>query len=379
MGKVEIYARSKRTWIEGQRGYSLNLGDKIRTGPKSEADLRVPDQIRLRLKENSEAEVKKPGLFEKTQAPRYQLHLRRGSLIGMTEKGFEGKRLEISTPVLVAAVLGTSFQVVADDETGDSSVRVLRGSVEVQSLRTRKTVTVRSLEKADVKAGESPTLEPARISREEWNQLKEAYEFVQKSAALEARQLDLSKEAGNLFQYVFDHGTFYTPKFGFTNREFVKDEATGEVHLEIEYDVFPTGSYVGIYFKTRNLDISKFKGLEFEVRGLPEEGYPESMKIEFKSGAGVVRAFVPRDFKEKWAKFQYPLRFNRATDLTEITFVFSNEKVGSAKKGMIHVRNLTLVPIPPEELAKRPAPKPKANAAKAAPAPAAAATATQPA
>ena len=260
MGKVSVYARPQRTWIEAQRGYALNLGDKIRTGPKSEVDLRVPDQIRLRLKENSEAEVKKPKLFE--QAPRYQLFLHRGSLIGATEKGFEGKRLEISTPVLVAAVLGTSFQVVSDDTTGDSSVRVLKGTVEVQSLKTRQKVVVRALEKTEVKAGNSPPLEPVRISREEWSQLKETYEFVQKSAAFEAQQLDLAHGAGNLFQYVFDHGTFYTPNFGFTNREFVKDETSGETYLEIEYDVFPMGSYVGIYFKTRNLDISKFKGLD---------------------------------------------------------------------------------------------------------------------
>ena len=349
IGKVEIYSNKQRAWVPANRGTKVGARDKVRTGPGGEIDLRVPDQIRIRIKENSEAEVKAPRLFERTL--RYRLHLLRGNLLGSTEKDFKGQKLEISTPVLVAAVRGTSFQVSASPEKDESAVLVLQGTVNVRSLRTRKVVVVRALEKTEVK-GSAPPSQPTRVTRDEWNRMKEAYELIQKSAAFEAHQMDLSREAGSLFQYVFDHGTFYTPNFGFSNREFIKDETTGQVHLEVEYDVFPAGSFVGMYTKVRDLDIAKFKGFRFEVRGDPEEGYPESFKIEFKSKNALVRSFVPRDYREKWQTFEYPLRFNRSTPLAEITFVFANEKVGAHKKGKLLIRNVTLIPLPPEELAK---------------------------
>jgi hypothetical protein len=340
VGQAEFYAHEKRAWVPLRRGGSLGARDKIRTGPGGEVDLQLPDKIQIRLKENSQAEGPKPKLFEKELASR--LHLLRGAIVSSTEKDFAGQ-FEISTPVLVAAVRGTELRVESNPETRESWVGVLRGTAEVRSIGARKWVTVKALEKTEVK-GNAPPMEPVRVSRKEWDRLKEAYELIQKSAALEARQMDLSKEAGNLFQYVFDHGTFYTEKFGYCEREFIKDEATGKVHLEVNYDVFPTGSFAGMYIKTRDLDMSKFKALSFQLRINPEEGFPESFRIELKSGSGIARLFVPREFKPNWQTFQFPLRFNQPTKITEITIVFGNEKAGTHKKGSMALRDLTLEP-----------------------------------
>lgn len=363
VGKVDVYSGADGRWAPAKRGGILKVHDRIRTGPAGEVDLRVPDQIKIRIKENSEAEISKPRLFERSF--RYRLHLIQGNLLGNTEKNFEGQRLDISTPVLVAAIRGTAFQVEVNPENKKSSVRVLQGSVTVVSLKTRKSVVVRALEKTEVE-GDAAPLQPIRVDRKEWNQLKEAYELMQKNAALEMRQLDLSKRAGGFFEYVFDHGTFYTQNFGYANREFTQDPATGEVQCTVDYDVFPMGSFVGMYMKTRNLDIAKFQAIEFEVRGDPDNGYPESFKIEFKSGSELVRAFVPHDFKEKWMSFKYPFKFNKSTGLSEVTFLFANEKVGSYKKGVLHIRNVNLIPQP-----EPPAPSPQTAASRpASPAPA---------
>ena len=347
IGKVEVYSSQSRSWRAAQRGERIEAGDKIRTSAASEIDIRVPDQIRIRVKENSEIVVKKPSPFD--HALRYRLHLTQGALLGATDKKFEGQKLEITTPVLVAAVRGTTFQIEANPETHDSAVRVLEGTINVKSLKTHKSVTVHSLEKTEIKGKQAPT-KPARVSREEWNRLKEGYELFEKSAATEAKQMDLSKLAGNLFQFVFDHGTFYTPNFGFADREFIPDEKNGTSYLKISYDVFPAGSFVGVYNKVRKLDMQKFKSFEFQARGNPEEGYPLSAKIEIKSGSGIVRAFVPRDFTEKWQSYQFPLRFSRPAAISEITIVFANEKVGDAKKGSLYLRDFKLVPadvVPP--------------------------------
>lgn len=355
IGSVEVYASDKRAWVPARRGEVLKARDKVRTGPEGEIDLRVPDQISLRIKENSEVEVRAPGFFEKKV--RYRLHLLRGSLVGSTEKSYEEEQLEISTLVMVAAVRGTSFQIESNPDTQATTVRVLKGSIRVRS-KSGQSVLVQGLERTEVK-GNAPPLAPVRVSRKEWDQLKEAYELTQKSAALEARQLDLSKQAGGLFQHVFDHGTFYTPKFGFADREFIQDEATGKVHLEVSYDVFPTGSFVGMYMKTRDLDLSKFKGLKLQARGNLQEGYPDSLRIELKSSSSVIRAFAPRDFKEGWQSFVFPFRVNKPTPISEVTLVFSNEKSRQYPKGKLYLRDVDFEPVPPGEakpVVKKPVP-----------------------
>ena len=113
--------------------------------------------------------------------------------------------------------------------------------------------------------------------------MRETYEMNMKTAAQEARDLDLSKRAGNFFENVFDHGTFYTENVGYTVRDFFEDKASGDVYLEAEYDVFPANSFVGLYVLTRDLDAQNYGGLRFDVRQKPEEGYPDRFYLEIKS------------------------------------------------------------------------------------------------
>ena len=341
VGSAEVSEVKSKGWMPLQRGNILEARDKIRTGPNSEIDLGVPGEIAFRLKENSQLDIKGPAFLLKSSG--YRLHLIRGALIGSAEKSYSGKKLEISTPTLVATLDSPMFQIEVQPESSDSALRVLKGSAVVRSVWPLKSVRVRGLEKTEVKRNAQP-VEPIRVTRQEWTQMKEAYELIRRSAAVEARQLDLSKLTGSLFEYVFDHGTFYTPEFGHAEREFMKEDASGKVSLKIDYDVFPTGSFVGVYIKTRNLDLAKFKGFEFQARVNPEEGAPESMRIEFKTETGLARVFVPRDFKPTWQDYKYPLIVRAATPITEIALVFSNEKVGNAKKGAFYLRSFNLIP-----------------------------------
>ena len=341
IGPAEVYSGKGKAWAPVRRGDSLTAHDKIRTGPKAEIDLGIPDQLSFRVKENSQLEVKGPKIFSKNSA--YRVQLVKGLLVGSTQKNYSGKPIEVSTPTLVASLESPMFQMEVKPETSNSTVYLLKGSAQVRSLRSPRTVVVHSLEKTEVGRNAAP-IEPVRVTRQDWNQMKEAYELIGKSAALEAKQLDLSKMAGSLFDYVFDHGTFYTPEFGHAEREFMKDETSEKVYLKIDYDVFPSGSFVGVYIKTRNLDLAKFKGIEFQARTNPEEGYPESMRMELKTETGLARVFVPRDFKQTWQTYKYPLIVRQPTPITEIALVFSNEKVGNFKKGTLYLRDLNWVP-----------------------------------
>ncbi len=350
VGKAEVFSKTKGTWVPLERGATLNLNDKIRTAADSEVDLRNGDEIILRLKSNSELQGMRPALFSKvTHLP---LDLKKGTLLGATDKTFTANHgnFEVATPVVVAAVRGTLFQVTADAVNQDSEVRVLRGQAEIRPRSffnlSPDTIVVGDVHKIEAKRG--TISQPIRIDRDEWNEIKETYELIQRSAAFEAKQIDLSKKAGNFFDFTFDHGTFFTEKFGYAGREFIEDPKDKSVFLEVEYDVFPIGSTVGMYIKTRDLDISKYKGLEFEVRKNPDqESVPEAFRMEFKFKSQTQRATSPKVFRNEWQPFQILFRASKSTPVTEVTLVFSHQQVGEFKKGFVQLRNFKLLPPDP--------------------------------
>jgi len=206
-----------------------------------------------------------------------------------------------------------------------------------------KLVTIGALKKVELEKAKN-IQEPVPVTEEEWSQLREAYELVDRGAAFEARQMDLSKEAGGFFQSVFDHGTFYSPRIGFSEREFIK-EKDGKVYFQAGYDVFPRAAVVGVYFKIRNLDLSKFDALEFEARRSPDEHFPDSFRIELKSKTATVRGYAQRNFEPDWKTVRLPFQAGKSLPISEMVFVFTNETAGVDKKGALQFRNFTLIPL----------------------------------
>lgn len=348
-GRAEIAKGGEKTWRLLERGMRLESRDSVRTGAESDIDIAVPGKIHARLKPDSQLDGKAAAGTDKTVT--HQLHLLKGTLLASTAKEYDEEKghFVISTPVMITAVRTTVFYVSSQPEEEKSWVGVLRGAVEVGTRKrfAEDKVTVHSLQKSEVQK-DKVLKDPVPISRDEWNEMKEAYELMQRSAAEEAAQLDLAKQAGSLLDKVYDHGTFYTPKVGFADRRFVRDKAINQVHLDIEYDVFPRGSYVGFYMKTRDFDLADFDGFQFEAQRAPEESFPEEFRIELKSKHETVRAFAPKNFKKFWELYRFDFQANKPTPVHEITFVFYHEKVGEQKKGEILLKNIHLIPASEE-------------------------------
>lgn len=342
VGKPEVYSKTDKNWIPLNRGALFAWGDRIRTNADSEVDIRAADQVMLRLKGNSEVERKSPG--SNADSNRYQIHLVRGLILGATERKAETEKwLQVSTPAVVAAIRGTVFAVAAEEGAGSKSwVGVLRGVVEVTGKAKKDQVKVEALQRTETQL-DGTLSQPIRVSSEEWSSMKEAYDLVETSAADEAEQLDLSHEAGGLFTYVFDHGTFFTPKVGYAWRHFHKLE-DGSIVLDVDYDVFPSGSFVGLYIKARDLDISDFEALQMKVRRTPGEAHPEAFRIEIKSKGQTLRAFSPKFFKQEWQTMQFPLRIDTKAPISEIAFVFSHTQVGENTRGSLRFSDIKLVP-----------------------------------
>lgn len=365
-GKPEIFSAAEKNWLPLQRGVLFEWGQKIRTNAESEVDLRAADQVVLRLKSNSELERRSPA--DQDDADRYQIHLIRGLILGATEKKAETERwLQVSTPAVVASIRGTVFAVRAEEgDQNKSWVGVLRGVVDVNGTAANDQVTVKDLQRTETLI-DGTLSQPQRVSRDEWDKMKEAYELIQKSAAQEAEQMDLSLEAGGLFTNVFDHGTFFTPKVGYAWRNFVKEE-NGKVYLEIEYDVFPRGSYVGMYMKVRDTDIANYEALQFKVHRISGTGYPDAFRIEVKSKGQILRAFTPKQFKKEWQTMQLPLRYEKSAPISEITFVFSHSQAGEHTRGALRFADIELIPKKSAEVpAEAPSEKTAASTEQAGP------------
>lgn len=341
-GTPEVYSKKEKSWGPLKRGVLFAWGERIRTDADSEVDIRAADQVVLRLKANSEVERKAP--TAQADIDRYQIHLVRGLILGATERKAEMERwLQVSTPAIVASIRGTVFAVSAEAGSANKSwVGVLRGSVEVTGQSKQDRVTVESLQRTETQA-DGTLSKPIRVSSEEWNRMKEAYELVEKSAMDEAEQLDLSREAGGLFTNVFDHGTFFTPKVGYAWRYFHKME-DGTIVLDVDYDVFPSGSFVGMYMKVRDVEIDNYDALQMKVKRNPGESHPEAFRIEVKSKGQTLRAFSPKLFKQEWQTMQFPLRADAKAPVSEITFVFSHAQVGENTRGSLRFSDIKLIP-----------------------------------
>ena len=351
-GDAQIYDLKSHSWRAPKRGEDFATAQKLKTGADGIINLQVENQIMLRLKENAELSDKE----SKSQGKKdiYKIHLEKGVLLGATTKEFERKMafgksvsFEVTTPHSIVTPNGAVFRILAGRGSNEDIVGVLRGSVEMAApslFFPKKGVRIHGLEMARLIDGVVQT--PKKVNAEEWQEIKESYELLAKSAAMEAEQINLSKLAGSFFNVVFDHGTFFTPKIGYAGREFFKDPDSGQVLLETEYDVFPVGSFCGVYIKTRDFDISKYTGLSFEIRRKAEEGVPESFFIEFKSRGNVVRRFAPRNFEKDWTRVEFDFHATKSMIVNEVVFVFTNARVGEAKKGMLEFRNINLIPLP---------------------------------
>ena len=352
-GDVSIYDLESRSWRVPKRGEEFKASQRLKTGADGIINFKVDNEIMLRLKENSELENKESRLVGSQEV--YKLFLDQGVLFGVTAKPFDRKQamrkavFQIVAPDFIASVHGAIFRIQATSSKEPvNKVGVLRGSVEVKTpslLNFKEGLLIRAHERVNVIDG---AVQPVtKISREEWGLMKESYELIERTAGTEAVQMDLSKKAGNFFNYVFDHGSFYTPKIGYAGREFYKDPDTGDVYLETEYDVFPTNSVSGAYFKVRNFDASKFSGLSLEVCRKSDEGAPDSFSIELKSKGNVLRRYAPRGFKNSWQVMQFDFHAKKTMFLDEIVFCFMNVRVGEAKKGILEIRHINLTPLPP--------------------------------
>ena len=236
-----------------------------------------------------------------------------------------------------------AFTVQMDSES-QSTVGMLEGSAQANLVKgSKEKITLNALEVLTVKENEPVPPKPRRVNYQEWRTLSEARDLIVTTAEEIAEQVDLRKEAGSLFQFVFDEGVFFKPNWGYANREFYKETETGEVILRVDYDVYPQDSFSGTYFKLRGFDLSKAKRFTFSLKAEAEKSIPDQFRIEFKDRFSTVRGFAVKPITRDWHFFAFDFNAQQSTPVTEMVFVFENSKIVPMNtNGTVFIKELTI-------------------------------------
>ncbi len=153
--KGQVMVRhAKGDYSAAYKGQMLLNGDWIQTGDGDFAALIFLDGTQLKLSEAAELELKSDRVSAKEQNT--ELYLEKGELWTHVQKQKDSD-FRIATPVSVAAVKGTEFNLNYDDAEKSSELFVFEGVVEFQNelgriLAREMTYSVASLKKAPAKA-----------------------------------------------------------------------------------------------------------------------------------------------------------------------------------------------------------------------------------
>ena len=159
----------------------------------------------------------------------------------------------------------------------------------------------------------------------------------------EVKQPDLKKQAGNLFNYVFDEGIFSKPLNTLSSREFLKDQESQTVILRLDYDVSEPNSLSGVYFKTQGLDLSRVKHISFSAKSGEGKALPDRFRVEFRDQLSTVRRFSVIQMTHDWRLYDFDFNVNKPTNISEMTFLFEHAKVGPlAAAGTIYFKDLKI-------------------------------------
>ena len=147
-GKVEVSPTGQTTWTLGTTNQTLRVGDRLRTGLRSRATVRLSNLTTLRVNELTTLQIQPPSAVGKQAG----LDLKNGSTYFFSRE--RGNETEFRTPLASGAIRGTEFNLaVADD--GRSEVTLIDGAVNLAN--NLGAVDLISGEQGVVENGKAPT------------------------------------------------------------------------------------------------------------------------------------------------------------------------------------------------------------------------------
>lgn len=184
-GKVEYLKAGTTEWKAVKAPHMLEMGDQVKTGPKSKAEIYMKYGSKLRLGAGTQFTV------SKVSPEGNAVDVLRGKLTAWVRK-FKGRGFSVRTPSAVCAVRGTTFGVDVDP-AGQSTWDLFDGSVQVSDARNN-TVDLAPNQRLQVvpnaMAAPVPVPLPADVSRP-----SEPAKIKEEKAEIKAEQIIVQQQA----------------------------------------------------------------------------------------------------------------------------------------------------------------------------------------
>jgi hypothetical protein len=127
VGTVEVKRAGSPTWSQGRPKTAVNNGDIVRTGVGSETEIKMNEGHKMTLRERTSLKV------DSSQSPETKIDLLAGRVRTFVSKLKRQNKFEIKTPVAVASIRGTVFDLEVA-ESGASRLSVLEGVVSYRDI-----------------------------------------------------------------------------------------------------------------------------------------------------------------------------------------------------------------------------------------------------
>jgi Tfp pilus assembly protein PilF len=146
-GKVEVSAANSSTWAAGRTNQTLQVGDRLRTGARSRASIRLSNKSVLRVNELTTLKIQAPPGASSTPV----LDLGSGSTYFFNRE--RPTDVEFRTPLASGAIRGTEFHLaVAED--GRTVLSLLDGLVTLNNEQGQ--IELKTGEQGVVESGKAP-------------------------------------------------------------------------------------------------------------------------------------------------------------------------------------------------------------------------------
>lgn len=207
LGKVDVKSATDDTWERAKPNRVVFVGDVIRTLAKSRCEIALVGGGKIRIGENSELELNTANV--KPMEKNFQANLKRGNAWVSAKAAFgEKKNVAVRTPTAVAAIRGTTYRTISDEE--ESSVLVYEGKVDVNQPKNIKEGTPEKpglggkpkFKLGPVQEVEAPTevAGPYEVTLEDWISLVEGMQInLRKDGKYHLFKFDQEADAQNTF------------------------------------------------------------------------------------------------------------------------------------------------------------------------------------
>ncbi|PLX16155.1 MAG: hypothetical protein C0601_11060 [Candidatus Muiribacterium halophilum] len=192
-GSVKIKSGEAASWEKAKIKQKIGVGDTLKTGRRSKAEINISGKKIIKIKPNTEIEI--PKVYENEGGLFQTIKLLFG-YVHVNGKKVDGE-FNIQTPKAICGIRGTRYtlQVAGPREV----LTVLSGSVMYSTFNKKVSKLVKKGEKITVKKAEEIKVEKVNVVKEEKKVIKE---FIQKETESIESQAEELIETGSIEEAV---------------------------------------------------------------------------------------------------------------------------------------------------------------------------------